>query len=232
MTTNHDPVETRPVATPASHASSEGALVARIKRFLDLAGRWSAKLTGIYPWSYSFPAGGAPDPALQRRVDGRLSAWWISLLASYPILYFRIPILSELVLLAVILRIANIAFWNLRVALVETHVDPAGTPIHEVDSPERSLLLTVGNYIELMVAFAGLYAFFPDCIRSDNGLQPDFLTFLYFSTVTQLTIGYGDVTPLGWIRLAVIVQGFASLGLLAITVARFVALLRVEERRK
>ena len=47
----------------------------------------------------------------------------------------------------------------------------------------------------------------------------------YFSVVTQLTIGYGDIQPLGIARVIVVAQGIIGLAFLVLVFARTVAAL-------
>jgi hypothetical protein len=36
------------------------------------------------------------------------------------------------------------------------------------------------------------------------------LTGFYFSFITQLTIGFGDVYPIGWLRIVAVIQGLTA----------------------
>ena len=49
------------------------------------------------------------------------------------------------------------------------------------------------------------------------------VTAIYFSFVTALSIGYGDVVPLGWFRLAAIVEGAAGLLIFGCVISKLVS---------
>jgi hypothetical protein len=50
-----------------------------------------------------------------------------------------------------------------------------------------------------------------------------FVTAIYFSFVTALSIGYGDVVPLGWFRLMAIIEGAAGLLIFGCVVSKLVS---------
>lgn len=57
---------------------------------------------------------------------------------------------------------------------------------------ERTFLISLMNYVEIIIAFAGLYRVC-GCLNVSN---PDVLQALYFSTVAATTVGFGDIVPL------------------------------------
>jgi len=59
-------------------------------------------------------------------------------------------------------------------------------------SHERTFVLSLMNYAEVIVAFAGFYRAC-GCLNAPN---PDMLQALYFSTVVATTLGFGDILPL------------------------------------
>ena len=50
-----------------------------------------------------------------------------------------------------------------------------------------------------------------------------FVTAIYFSFVTALSIGYGDVVPLGWFRLVAIIEGAAGLLIFGCVISKLVS---------
>ena len=52
---------------------------------------------------------------------------------------------------------------------------------------------------------------------------PGFVTAIYFSFVTALSIGYGDVVPLGWFRLVAVVEGAFGLLIFGCVISKLVS---------
>jgi hypothetical protein len=48
---------------------------------------------------------------------------------------------------------------------------------------------------------------------------------LHLSVVTQLTIGFGDLAPTGWLRPIVWLQGGSGLALIALFITRYLSML-------
>ena len=75
-----------------------------------------------------------------------------------------------------------------------------------ISSAVRTLVLSFLNYVELLVCFGLVYYSFPGSLSGSTGWIDD----LYFSVVTQLTIGFGDIRPLGVSRIIASAQGLVS----------------------
>jgi hypothetical protein len=119
------------------------------------------------------------------------------------------------VLLAATLRIADITQAVVNVGIFD-HLGESSSEEQGVDNIVRSLVLLVWNFGELMIWF-GL-AYLPLTFLQDN---KGFWTRFYFSGITQLTIGYGDLTPVGVAKAIALVQGTLSWVVSVIIIARF-----------
>ncbi|MEW6536709.1 MAG: potassium channel family protein [Candidatus Auribacterota bacterium] len=94
---------------------------------------------------------------------------------------------------------------------------------HRMISSIRTVVLSFWNYLELMLCFGICYDYF-----SNNGLskQLKFLDPYYFSVITQLTIGYGDIHPVrNWVKILVIFQGILGFIFAVFIIARIVSFL-------
>jgi hypothetical protein len=83
--------------------------------------------------------------------------------------------------------------------------------IKNVVDPVRTLVLAAINYVELMLWFGLIYALnyqsLVDQSLGDHSAPAGPITAFYFSIITQLTIGYGDVYATGWLRIVAAAQG-------------------------
>ncbi len=103
-----------------------------------------------------------------------------------------VAILPSLRILEIIQVTVNVTLFD---ALIN-HPDELAT------SHARLLILSGINFLELVICFGIIYAM---NITSLHGAENPWIAF-YFSTITQLTIGYGDMYPIGWLRIIVPVQ--------------------------
>jgi hypothetical protein len=97
----------------------------------------------------------------------------------------------------------------------------SGRRDNRVASTTRMVVLAFLNFVELFVCFGVVYA--ADLLRLEGAGQP--LTAFYFSIITQLTIGFGDVYPTGYLRIVVALQGLVGVTFIVLLLARFVAAL-------
>jgi len=98
----------------------------------------------------------------------------------------------------------------------------SGRPDARVASPERIIVLSALNFLELAACFGLIYAIHYRQLQGAG--RP--ITGYYFSIITQLTIGYGDVYPTGWLRVVAVVQGLAGLAFVILVFSRFLASLQ------
>ncbi len=92
---------------------------------------------------------------------------------------------------------------------------------HSVSGITRTLVLTLWNYFEIIFAFGIVYSVIIDKI--ENASSP--IDAYYFSAITQLTIGYGDLKPLEIARLIASIQGILGTIFISLVITRFVTLM-------
>lgn len=117
-------------------------------------------------------------------------------------------------------RVANIIATAARMTLFKLEPNAA------VASHVRVVVLGLINYIELCVCFAVFYAADWRHIHLPPGDKPDWFSPLYFSSATQLTIGYGDLYPTGPARALAVAQAFAGVLLIVLLVSRFISVMK------
>jgi Ion channel len=98
--------------------------------------------------------------------------------------------------------------------------------ITNVISAVRTLTLAAINYVQLMLWFGLVYALNYQLLHGAS--QP--ATAFYFSIITQLTIGYGDVYPEGWLRIIAGAQGLIAALFVIVVLGRAVSAPRADPR--
>ncbi len=94
----------------------------------------------------------------------------------------------------------------------------------EMASITRTVILTLINYLELLVLFGVLYSIVPE-LDIRNCTELDASDFFYFSVISQTSIGYGDIAPLFWAKVVAVIQGVIGLFFAVVILARIVSLL-------
>lgn len=93
-----------------------------------------------------------------------------------------------------------------------------------IENTVRTILLSLVNYLEFILCFGFIY-----CMAGRGGRLLRFpesaFDGYYFSGTTQLTIGYGDIVPHGWIKYVALFQGFLGFLYAILILGRFIALL-------
>jgi hypothetical protein len=117
-------------------------------------------------------------------------------------------------------RISDVVCTAVRVLLFDKISYPGNHRV--VSTKARIVTLGLLNFIELGVCFGGIYSCFPELIHSDNR---DFLGAFHLSFISQTTIGYGDVYPIGWLRPVTWLQGLSGIIILTLLIARYIGLL-------
>jgi hypothetical protein len=115
------------------------------------------------------------------------------------------------------LRILDIAQANINLNVFDRL--RYGESSHVTVSMTRNLILSAITYGELMMTFGLLYATMPWNLIGISAPHDCF----YFSMVTQLTIGYGDIKPLGVARYLASLQGLVGLFFSLLIMGRFVS---------
>jgi len=127
---------------------------------------------------------------------------------------------SIFIFIILLFRILDILATALRVSIFDRKF--SSLKFHAVACIERVIVLGFLNYVELIICFAGLYLF----KSNDLCNAKDWLDYIYFSAINQMTIGYGDICPTRWLRLVAISQGLAGLLLLIVLIGRFIGILK------
>lgn len=89
------------------------------------------------------------------------------------------------------------------------------------ESQIRLLLLALINYLELILCFGLIYYIYYENLFGFNYWYVS----IYFSAITQFTIGYGDIYPLGFLKIFVILQALFSILFTVLILARFITFL-------
>jgi hypothetical protein len=118
-------------------------------------------------------------------------------------------------------RIADVVFTALHATLFGEFLR-ANQSIVKL-APSRVVTLGLLSYLELAVCFGGIYACWPELIKAE---EKDFLTPFHLRFITQLTIGYGDASPLGKLRAVTWVQGMCSIVVMVFLIAKYLGELR------
>ena len=211
---------------------SKGFILAGFEKILY----WTASKTSVILGFYLFkdyPQRDFSDDYIRKsnnRVDLFNVLFWIIAALSYFIMLRFTGFITVVFLIIVVVRIINIVAYNLFNIFANNNNVVNNRTIAQIVNARRSLLYAIINYIELIILFASIYAKFSSHINIVSS-QADSLVYLYFSNISQLTIGYGDIVPKDFIRFVVSIQGMIGLLLVALTIGKLVGMIPMGELR-
>jgi hypothetical protein len=90
-----------------------------------------------------------------------------------------------------------------------------------ISSAVRTLVLSFLNYLELLICFGIVYV----TMLGQLAGAETWLDAIYYSVVTQLTIGYGDIRPVGTARFVSAIQGLVAVAFTILILGRIVSVL-------
>jgi len=124
----------------------------------------------------------------------------------------------------IVVNQANVLFATDR----EMTVEKAEIPVKE---PRRLLLVALFNYIEIAFWFAALYRTAAGSFECNISLASR-STALYYSLVTMVTLGYGDITPTDRTGVGLVIAHIiVGMFLMLMVLARFVGALPIAQGR-
>ncbi len=211
-------------ASPSRSFDTRGWITPAIEAFLVWITLPSGWLVGHRRSAQGPPRGGIRVTASQaKRVDTVIAIYVVVEILCYWIAwkYQRFGGLCVPAVLFCVCRSVDIVAVAIRITLF----DSARAAKPAVASHARIVILGLINYIELIICFATMYASSPQLLASKSG-PDDWFQCIYFSAMTQFTVGYGDITPTGTLRPVACFQTLAGLLLLSVLVFRFLSLLR------
>lgn len=88
-------------------------------------------------------------------------------------------------------------------------------------SAPRMVFIAFVNFAELAACFGTIYALDVPMLHGADGPVAAY----YFSLITQLTIGFGDIVPTGYLRLVVVMHGAVAVAFFTLVFARLMTAL-------
>ncbi|HTR77580.1 MAG TPA: potassium channel family protein [Gemmatimonadaceae bacterium] len=143
--------------------------------------------------------------------------------------------IESLLIVLVVLRLVHGSWWwvvigfaTLKIIeIVQVTVNAtifdrfAASAGNKVASVPRMVVLAFINFVELAACFGLLFTVNLEKLNGAKGPADAF----YYSVITQLTIGYGDVHPIGYMRAIAAIHGFIAIGFVALVFARLMSAL-------
>jgi hypothetical protein len=152
------------------------------------------------------------------RVEAYMLAWFVVEIAMLAAAAGAVPVPLWIPRTLIVIRILDIFQTSVNMSVFDQLRTDERLVI---SSAVRTLVLSFLNYLELLICFGILYTTMTSALVGSTGWLDD----LYFSVVTQLTIGYGDIRPVGWARFISVVQGLISVAFTILILGRIVSVL-------
>jgi Ion channel len=128
-------------------------------------------------------------------------------------------IVRWLLVIAVVLRLIDIIQVNINLSLFD--VLHTGKDYHYMASVVRSIINVMINYFEIILCYGILYGYCEPHLDKAR----DWMDAFYFSAVTQVTVGFGEMMPRGALRWVTVSQFLLGYFFTALIIGRFISLL-------
>jgi hypothetical protein len=125
------------------------------------------------------------------------------------------------------LRVFEVIVYQINVLLFDEYRALRGGQTYAVRGYRRLVVLSLQNYVELLLWFAFAYRNAAAWFSSAKIPVDTASGALYFAVVTMATVGYGDITPINRRGAAIVVaQSAVGLFMTLMILARFVGILK------
>lgn len=131
--------------------------------------------------------------------------------------YLHVNWFKYLISTVLILRLIDIIQVNVNMILFDSLRTDG---FNRITKYTRAIILIIWNYFELILIFGFFYLSNHELLKGFTSWTDSY----YFSTITQLTIGYGDLSPVGKIRFVTAFQGFIGTMFLAFIISKIISL--------
>jgi hypothetical protein len=131
--------------------------------------------------------------------------------------YLHVTWFKYVISVVLALRLIDIIQVNVNMILFDS-IRTEG--FNRITKYTRAILLILWNYFELILIFGFFYLSNHEALKGFNTWTDSY----YFSTITQLTIGYGDLSPTGHIRFITAFQGFVGTMFIAFIISKIISL--------
>lgn len=131
----------------------------------------------------------------------------------------HIGIIHWTIMILVILRLIDIVQVNINLSLFD--VIRTGKELNYVASAVRLIINVLINYFEIILCFGIIYACNEKYLNPVSHWTDPF----YYSIITQITVGFGQMAPHGILKLVTVLQFILGYFFTALIIGRFISLL-------